>query len=293
MKPYVTLLACSFFASPLLRGGDGGPPNSWQQLSFDRQFSAWKKPTRNWFITDTAELDPTENRILQQKHSTGDVAVNGSQGKENDLVTLKEFGDCEVHVEFMVAKKSNSGVFVMGSYEVQIYDSFGVEKDQYPGIECGGIYPQWINNQNVNGHSPVVNASKPCGEWQSFDITFRAPRFDASGKKTANARFVKVVHNGKIVQQNVNLHGPTRVGYEPEKAAGPLRLQGDHGPVAYRNVRIRPLDEGDFDTGGFLKTHKDLGYQGSIGLQCYGITGDVREHLERSMTAWRKLSMTH
>jgi hypothetical protein len=114
-----------------------------------------------------------------------------------------------------------------------------VEKDKYPGIECGGIYPRWINEANVEGHSPRVNASKPPGEWQSFDIDFRAPRFDAGGKKIENARVVKVVHNGKLIHENVELKGPTRGGMaNDEKAVGPLRLQGDHGPVAYRNIRI-------------------------------------------------------
>ena len=98
----------------------------------------------------------------------------------------------------------------MGRYEIQVYDSFGVEKDKYPGIECGGIYPRWINEKDVEGHSPRVNASKPPGQWQSFDITFRAPRFDASGKKIANAKVVKVVHNGKVIHENVELNGPTR-----------------------------------------------------------------------------------
>ena len=141
-----------------------------------------------------------------------------------------------------MSKHSNSGVYLMGRYEVQIYDSFGVERDQYPGIECGGIYPRWINEQNVEGHSPRVNASKPPGEWQAFDITFRAPRFDATGKKIANAKFVKVRHNGKVIHENVELKGVTRGAIsEDERAIGPLRLQGDHGPVAYRNLRVKPL----------------------------------------------------
>jgi len=131
---------------------------------------------------------------------------------------------------------------VMGRYEVQVYDSFGVEKDKYPGIECGGIYPRWINEKNVEGHSPRVNASKPPGQWQTFDLTFRAPRFDASGKKIANAKFVKVRHNGKVIHENVELNGVTRGAIsETEAATGPLRLQGDHGPVAYRNIKIKPL----------------------------------------------------
>ena len=135
------------------------------------------------------------------------------------------------------------GVYLMGRYEVQVYDSFGVERDAYPGIECGGIYPRWINDKDVEGHSPCVNVSKPPGQWQTFDITFRAPRFDANGKKIANARFVKVVHNGKVIHQNIELTGPTRATlWEDEKPIGPIRLQGDHGPVAYRNLRVKAVE---------------------------------------------------
>jgi hypothetical protein len=92
----------------------------------------------------------------------------------------------------------------------------------------------------VEGHSPKVNASKPPGEWQTFDITFRAPRFDAESKKTENARIVKVIHDGKVIHQNVELNGPTRGPIaEDEKPKGPIRLQGDHGPVAYRNIWVK------------------------------------------------------
>jgi hypothetical protein len=158
------------------------------------------------------------------------------------LVTEQEFGDVEVHVEFCIPKHSNSGIYLMGRYEVQVYDSFGVEKDQYPGIECGGIYPRWISEKNVEGHSPRMNASKPAGEWQTFEITFRAPRFEAGGKKLENAKFVRVIHNGKIIHENVEVTGPTRATlWEDEKPTGPLRLQGNHGPVAYRNLTIKNL----------------------------------------------------
>ena len=90
-------------------------------------------------------------------------------------------------------------------------------------------------------HAPSVNASKPPGEWQSFDIIFRAPRFDASGKKTANAVFVKVLYNGKVIHENVECAGPTRGAKLPSEApTGPILLQGDHGPVAYRNFKLTP-----------------------------------------------------
>jgi hypothetical protein len=106
----------------------------------------------------------------------------------------------------------------------------------------GGIYHRWINEQGVGGSAPSRNASRRPGEWQSYQIWFRAPRFDAAGKKTANAKFIRVLFNGLSVQENVEVDGPTRAGMEiPEAAMNPIMLQGDHGPVAYRNIYVRPM----------------------------------------------------
>lgn len=199
----------------------------------------WQK-TGDWTTAAAVTLNKTNDHLFAIEPGKG-ILVNGPVGRTVELLTKQEFGDCQVHVEFCVSRKSNSGVYLMGRYEVQIYDSFAVAKDQYPGIECGGIYPRWAN-KNYEGHSPLTNASKPAGQWQSFDITFRAPRFDASGKKTENAKFIKVVHNGALVHENIELTGPTRATIsETEVPSAPLRLQGDHGPVAYRNIRITPL----------------------------------------------------
>jgi hypothetical protein len=167
--------------------------------------------------------------------------INGEAGRTVDLLTKGEFGDLEAHLDFVVPKGSNSGVYFQARYEVQILDSWGVEQPK-PG-DCGGIYERWKDGRGYEGHPPRVNASRPPGEWQSFDVVFRAPRFDAGGKKTANARFVKVVHNGIVVHENVEVTGPTRAAAfeSDEKPTGPIMLQGDHGPVAFRNVRVRPL----------------------------------------------------
>ena len=202
--------------------------------------SGWHQPAGDWKVARSVALDPNDAAKFVVTPGTG-IFVNGNPGKTSHFITEAEFGDANIHVEFCIPKNSNSGVYVMGRYEVQVYDSFGVAQDKYPGIECGGIYPRWINGGNIEGHSPRVNTSKPPGEWQTFDITFRAPRFDASGKKIANAKFMKVRHNGQIIHENVELTGPTRSSlFGDEKATGPLMLQGDHGPVAYRNIRITP-----------------------------------------------------
>jgi hypothetical protein len=207
------------------------------ELIKDQDLSVWRQPTNLWSIVGDVFLSPDNPKALSSKPGTG-ILFNG--GHTPDLVSKQEFGDIELHTEFIISKRSNSGVYFMGSYELQIYDSFGVAKDAYPGIECGGLYPRWVDGKDIEGHSPNVNASLPPGQWQTFDVIFRAPRFNDRGEKTSNAVFVKVVHNGKVIHENVELHGETRGGY-PEKPLGPLRLQGDHGPVAFRNLRIRTL----------------------------------------------------
>ncbi len=213
-----------------------------KQILFDgKDLAGWRQPTGTWTVAKGVSLDPASPTNFVIAPGRG-VLVNCASGHTVDLITEAEFGDLQAHVEFCITRHSNSGVYLMGRYEIQIYDSFGVEQDKYPGIECGGIYPRWIDEKNVEGHSPLVNASKPPGQWQSFDITFRAPRFDPSGKKIANAAVVKVVHNGKVIHENIELSGPTRGPIaEDEKPTGPIRLQGDHGPVAFRNLWVKAI----------------------------------------------------
>ncbi len=158
-----------------------------------------------------------------------------------DVVSKLQHGDCDARIDFMVPKGSNSGVYFMGRYELQILDSFGKKAVDFG--DCGGIYEGMDGDHGFPGSSPKVNASNAPGEWQRFDVRFRAPRFDASGKKVANAKFEWVKLNGTLIQENVEVPNPTRGGFDgPEQAFGPLRLQGDHGPVAFKKVRLKRLD---------------------------------------------------
>ena len=236
-----TLFSVLFSLAAATGEGSAQDTSVWVELLPGEGLIPWRQPHGDWLLAGDVAQDPQDPKRLAWKPGAA-AAVNGPKGRTVNLVSAPEFRDIEAHVEFMVPKGSNSGVYFIGRYEVQVYDSYGVAKGAYAGIECGGIYPRWIDNKNVNGHSPRVNASLPPGQWQTFDVIFRAPRFDAAGKKTRNAVFVKVVHNGKVIHENVDLTGPTRASlYNDEKPAGPLMLQGDHGPVAYRSVRIRPL----------------------------------------------------
>lgn len=180
--------------------------------------------------------DPTRFEILP---GSG-VVVNGESGRTVDILTTAEYGDVKVEYDYVVTKGSNSGVYFMGRYEVQILDSHGVTDLKHS--DNGGIYERWADDKGFEGTAPRVNASKPPGEWQHAEVVFRAPRFDKSGVKVENARFKKVVLNGKLVQEDVEVTGPTRSArYQDEQPGGPLMAQGDHGPVAFRNVKITPL----------------------------------------------------
>lgn len=205
----------------------------------------WRAPTGDWKPVAAVTLAPGDPTRFQITPGSG-VLLNGDSGRTVNLVSTAAFGDVEAHVEFCLPRGSNSGVYFMGRYEIQIYDSHGVVKDKYPGLECGGIYPRWTEARaEFEGHSPRVNTSRPPGEWQTFDVVFRAPRFDAGGAKTRNACFVKVTHNGQVIHENVELTGPTRAAVwedvKDEQPTGPVMLQGDHGPIAYRNLTFRPV----------------------------------------------------
>jgi hypothetical protein len=155
--------------------------------------------------------------------------------------TKNSFGDCQLHVEFSEPvppkgesqERGNSGVFLMGTYEIQVLDSY--DNKTYADGQAGAVYGQY---------PPLVNASRPPGQWQSYDIVFHGPRFTEDGKLIRPAR-VTVFHNGLLVQDNVQLTGPTAHGerprYKPGPDKAPLALQ-DHGnPVRFRNIWIREL----------------------------------------------------
>ncbi len=208
-----------------------------------QDLSAWREDMGQWMIVGQVKMDPANPKMLSTSPGIC-VLVNGPTGRTGNLLSKFEHGDVEAHVEFMVPEGSNSGVYFQARYEIQILDSWKVEHPKYG--DCGGIYERWDEkaNRGYEGTAPRVNASKAPGEWQTFDVVFRAPRFDANGKKIENARFIRVVHNGLSIQKNVEVDGPTRASMEiPEAATNPIMLQGDHGPVAYRNIYWRPLRE--------------------------------------------------
>ncbi len=203
------------------------------------------RPVNDWH--GVANVEAVAGETAFTTAGEGRILVNGTT-KNNGipyLFTKDDYGDARIEMEFMVPKGSNSGVYVMGRYEVQILDSFGRPR-MFAG-DLGGIYQRWDptrpeGQQSFEGSRPLANAAKAPGEWQTLDITFHAPRFDATGRKTADATFEKVLVNGVLVQQNATTTGPTRSApLEGETTRGPVAIQGDHGPIAIRSLRVTPL----------------------------------------------------
>jgi hypothetical protein len=223
----------------------GDPPylsqSGWKPLLNGKDTSGWHADdhgAHEWLATRSVNWRRVFNpKLLDFNRAPGDRLVNGKTGRTKDLVTDEKFGDFELYLEFLLPKGSNSGVFLHGLYEIQIFDSFGYAGPLMVG-DNGGIY---ADPQGHGGSAPLINASRPPGEWQSFHIWFQAPRFDASGKKTANARVLRVLLNDTLVQREFELDGPTgsHKGDITEAPTNPLMLQGDHGPVAFRNIYVR------------------------------------------------------
>jgi hypothetical protein len=202
---------------------DAGPPPSDAIVLFDgKDLSAWegaKKGPAKWAVQD------------------GVMTINGT----GNISTKREFGDCQLHVEWATPSevkgegqgRGNSGVILLGRYEVQVLDSY--ENKTYFHGQAGAIYKQY---------APLVNVCRKPGEWQTYDIIFHAPRFDES-KKLLKPATVTVLQNGVLVQDHAEIKGVTSfVGaprYEAHPLKQPLVLQDHHNPVRYRNIWIREL----------------------------------------------------
>jgi hypothetical protein len=195
-----------------------------------KDLTGWKcrgDAAKSQWVVGAAKLDP-DNPTKLAVEEGGNELINKSRGV--DLYSEQKFGDCLLTIEVMVPKGSNSGIYLMGNYEIQVLDSFGKDNNAGPG-DMGGIY---------GAAAPKNPKYKAPGEWQKFEIHFVAPKFE-DGKKVANARFVKMVLNGVTIHENVEVKGVTGGAMSAEAATGPLMFQGDHGPVAFRNIEIRPL----------------------------------------------------
>jgi hypothetical protein len=221
-------LAAMLFTAPTFAADAVQPFNG-------KDLSGWEmkepKDRSHWKVGLAAVNSQKTNEFVLADKPEGEPGhLVNVQGHGVDIYTKEHWGDATIEVEVLIPRGSNSGIYVMGEYEVQVFDSFGKEKLSQSDI--GALY---------SAAAPKVNAIKKPGEWNQFVIEFQAPRFDDEGKKTANAKFVKVVLNGQTLHENIEMKGPTPTGVSGKEApTGPLMFQGDHGPVAYRNLRITP-----------------------------------------------------
>lgn len=205
-------------------GKDGTPPADAIVLFDGKDLSAWR--------TKTGE--PAPWKVADGYMET----VAGS----DDIFTKQEFGDCQLHIEWaspadpagkIDQARGNSGIFFMEKYEIQVLDSY--ENRTYSDGYAGAIYAQY---------PPQVNATRPPGEWQAYDIVFHAPRFKPDGSVKRPARITAFL-NGILVQDNVTLTGPTgwlqQKPYEAHPDKMSIKLQDHDSPVRFRNIWIRPL----------------------------------------------------
>lgn len=206
--------------------------------------------TPNWRIVGDVTADLNKKDAITTRPGTGILANQPAKpeyGRQFDLLTTLKHGDLDLELDFMMAKGANSGVYLQGRYELQLFDSWGVK---IPGVhDNGAIYERWNEakpegQKGYEGHPARQNTTRAPGLWQHLAISFQAPRFDATGKKLENARMLRVELNGVVVHENVELSGPTRGPLaDTEVPLGPLLLQGDHGPVAFKNIRYLSYDK--------------------------------------------------
>ncbi|AGA30135.1 3-keto-disaccharide hydrolase [Singulisphaera acidiphila] len=253
-----------FGASSSFAGDDREPTEGWQPLFNGKDLTGWTdrnpRAKRVWVVCDDVKLDPANPaRLLPVGRGGGPGAVLlcGDDGRGTDIMTAEKFTDYELHVEFTVPKGSNSGVYNRGLFEIQVFDSYGVEQPSFH--DCGALYERAF---------PKENLAKPPGVWQSFDIKLVGKSLtlvwngktiylnhDVRYGETDRAAFERLTQEsiGKPPELQVKLReekgkfvgsfgeGGTRAGLDGPDRPGPILLQGDHGPVAYRNLRIRPI----------------------------------------------------
>ena len=231
---------------PLINGKDMG---GWKFQ--DESRGVWSAGrTDTWTSAKSIYWDQaTDPRLLKAAGGPGDRIVNipgGPEGTASNLISMETAGDMELYAEFMIPEGANSGVYMHGLYELQIRHTFGLE--QYTVTEyTGALY--YYENRRTHGISgaiaPLVRAERPNGQWNAYHIWFQAPKFDASGKKIENAKFLRVLLNGVLIHENQERIEGTQACLDiPEAAKNPVvMLQGDHGSVAFRNIYYKPLNK--------------------------------------------------
>ncbi len=240
--------------------------DGWKPLFNGNNLAGWKyrnpDAKKVWVVCDDVRMDPSNPSKLLPVGSGGSPAAAllcGDDGRGSDIMTDEAFRDYQLHLEFTVPKGSNSGVYNRGLFEIQIFDSYSVPKLAFH--DCGALYERAI---------PSENHARPPGQWQSYDITMTGKKLSLiwNGKpiyKDMDVRYgetdreafdrLNQENAGKPEALRVKLRredgkyigyfgeGGTRSSLDGPDRPGPILLQGDHGPVAYRNLYIRRIDQ--------------------------------------------------
>ena len=190
------------------------------------------KPHKAWKLANAVKAEGT---LIEATTKGNEIYFNHYRG---ELHSKGDYSDVAFKMEFMLPDKTNSGVLFLGSYEIQLSNSFGKEK--LNSNDAGALH---------GAVAPKVNAARKDGEWQTLEVTFRAPRFAEDGQKTAHALFVKVLLNGQVVQENLFAKRQTnRAIIKDENTQGPIIIQGTRGHIAIRNVEMKNLDLSSVET---------------------------------------------
>ncbi|MEJ7559772.1 MAG: family 16 glycoside hydrolase [Pedobacter sp.] len=210
--------------------------------------SAFAVPAKNWEIVGDVHADLEVVNDFSTAKGKG-ILVNQIDGKKpgSDLYFSLQHGDIDIEMDYMMARGANSGIYLQGRYEVQLFDTWGTIHPK--ASDNGGIYERWDDSKpeglkGYEGYAPRQNVSRAPGLWQHIKVSFQAPRFDDKGAKTANAKILYLWLNGILIQENVEMSGPTRGASDNnESITGPLRIQGDHGAVAFKNISYTSFDK--------------------------------------------------
>jgi 3-keto-disaccharide hydrolase len=217
------------------------------QLSSLNSLAQFTDAPDNWHMAEDVFADRGQKKALEITKEGDQLLVNlPTKNSKKDLYTQFDHQNLEIEFEVMMPKGSNSGFYFQSRYELQLKDSWAAQT--LKASDIGGIYFRWANKKTYEGTAPPYNASRAPGLWQKVRAIFEAPQFEVAtdgtvGKKIKNAVFKEVWLNGSLMHKNIEVTGPTRSApFSDERPTGPLMIQGDHGPVAFRNIRYRPFN---------------------------------------------------
>ncbi|WP_139959464.1 3-keto-disaccharide hydrolase [Flavicella sediminum] len=243
-----------------------------KELPFTRielkDLSSFQPTSKNWQIVGDVIVDRTQRRKISTAEGMGVLVNNSNRTFKKHIFSSFDHGDIELELDVMMPVGSNSGIYLQGRYEVQLFDSWHKNKVKFSDI--GGIYQRWDKSaakgkEGYQGHTPVVNAAKAPGLWQHLKIKFTAPTFNEFGHKTKNAKFDEVWLNGVLLHENVELTGPTRASpFISETPLDPFMIQGDHGPVAFKNIKYKLYKKQNISFSDFKFKEYNTAYEENI-----------------------------